>query len=179
MTDARQLDDVHARADGDRWTLVFVRELRHSPERVWTALTEPEELPAWSPYTADRSLATPGDATLTMFAGAEEEADRLPASVTLAEPPHLLEYTLGSDLLLWELEPAGTGTRLTLSHTVAGADWVPKVAAGWHLCLQVAERLLDGSPVTPIRGEQAMEHGWQALHDAYAERLGVAGRRSR
>jgi uncharacterized protein YndB with AHSA1/START domain len=173
MTEARPLDRVQYRAEGDRWTLVFVRDLRHAPDRVWTALTEPDQLSAWAPYTADRSLARPGDATLTMFAGADEEADRLPASVTRAEPPRLLEYTLGPDFLRWELEPVDAGTRLTLSHTVAGHDWLPKVAAGWHLCLDVAERLLDERPVTPIRGEDAMEHGWQGLHDAYAERLGV------
>jgi uncharacterized protein YndB with AHSA1/START domain len=174
MTDHGPLAAVNCRSEGDRRTLVFVRELRHPPARVWTALTEPEQLRAWSPYTADRSLARPGDVTLTMFAGADEEADVLPASVTRAEPPRLLEYTLGTDLLVWELEPLGPGTRLTLSHTVASSGWVPKVAAGWHLCLDVAERLLDGRPVTPIRGEEAMEHGWQALHDAYAERLGIA-----
>ena len=48
---------------------------------------------------------------------------------------------------------------------------VPKVAAGWHICLVVAERLLDGHPIGPIVGENAMRFGWQALHDAYAERL--------
>jgi hypothetical protein len=56
----------------------------------------------------------------------------------------------------------------------AGADWLPKLAAGWHLCLDVAEQLMDGAPTTPIRGDEAMEHGWQELHDAYAERLGIA-----
>jgi hypothetical protein len=45
------------------------------------------------------------------------------------------------------------------------------VAAGWHLCLDVAERMLDGEPIGPIRGQDAMNHGWQELHDAYAERL--------
>ena len=175
MTDRTDLDDVRYDAEVGVHTLVFVRDLRHPPERVWTALTEPDELRGWSPYTADRSLARQGDVTLTMFAGAEKEADELPAAVIRAEPPHVLEYTLGEDRLLWELEPSGAGTRLTLSHTVGGPDWIPKVAAGWHICLDVAERLLDGSPVTPIRGADAMEHGWQALHDAYAERLGIEG----
>jgi uncharacterized protein YndB with AHSA1/START domain len=171
MTHQRTLSQAQVRRDEDRPTLVFVRELRHPPARVWQALTEPDQLRAWAPYTADRSLAGPGDATLTMFARGDEEADALPASVTRAEPPRLLEYTLGGDRLVWELEPSGAGTRLTLSHTVAGDDWVPKVAAGWHLCFDVAERLLDGQPVAPIRGEDAIEHGWQELHDAYAERL--------
>ena len=30
-------------ADGE-WDLVFVRDLRHPPEKVWAALTEPEQL---------------------------------------------------------------------------------------------------------------------------------------
>ena len=171
MTHQPTLAEARVRRVSDRPTLVFVRELRHPPERVWPALTEPDQLRAWAPYTADRSLARPGDVTLTMFARADEEADALAASVTRAEPPRLLEYTLGGDRLVWELEPIAGGTRLTLSHTVAGDDWVPKVAAGWHICLDVAERLLDGQPVAPIRGEDAVEHGWQELHDAYAERL--------
>ena len=29
---------------GDNWTLVLVRELRHSPQKVWAALTEPAHL---------------------------------------------------------------------------------------------------------------------------------------
>ena len=26
--------------DGEKWTLILVRELRHSPEKVWQALTD-------------------------------------------------------------------------------------------------------------------------------------------
>lgn len=44
-------------------------------------------------------------------------------------------------------------------------------AAGWHLCLDVADRLLDGDPVGPIRGAEAKDFGWADLRDAYAERL--------
>ena len=68
----------------------------------------------------------------------------LAATVTTAQPPTLLEYTWGEDHLRWELAPTPTGTRLTLRHTLADQDFVPKVAAGWHLCLVVAGRLLDG-----------------------------------
>jgi uncharacterized protein YndB with AHSA1/START domain len=162
---------VEYRADGDRWTLVYVRVLRHPPERVWDALTEPDQVAEWAPYTADRDLGRTGDATLTMIDG--DVAQELSAHVTRAERPRLLVYSWGDDLLRWELVPEGAGTRLTLRHTLADRDWLPKVAAGWHLCIDVAERFLDGKPVGPIRGRDAMNHGWQQLHDAYAERLGV------
>ncbi len=30
----------------DKWTLILVRELRHAPEKVWQALTDPAHLRA-------------------------------------------------------------------------------------------------------------------------------------
>jgi uncharacterized protein YndB with AHSA1/START domain len=150
-----------------------VRDLRHPPEKVWAALTEPARLREWAPFIADRDLGSTGDATLTMVDGDTSEDMR--ASVRRAEPPTLLEYTWGTDVLRWELAATDTGTRLTLRHTVSDREWVPKVAAGWHLCLVVAEHLLDGQPIGPIRGAQARDFGWEALHDAYAEKLGIAG----
>jgi uncharacterized protein YndB with AHSA1/START domain len=167
------LAPVDCQASDDRWTLVFVRDLSHRPEKVWAALTEPAQLAQWAPYTANRDLDSPGEATLTMIDG--DVTQDLSASVLRAEPPTLLEYTLGTDLLRWELTPADSGTRLTLRHTVASREWVPKVAAGWHICLVVAEHLLDGQPIGPIRGQEALNYGWNELHDAYAEKLGISG----
>jgi hypothetical protein len=45
------------------------------------------------------------------------------------------------------------------------------VAAGWHLCLVVLDRMLGGDPVGPIRGRDAMDHGFEDLRDAYAEKF--------
>jgi hypothetical protein len=60
-----------------------------------------------------------------------------------------------------------------LRHTVAEPDVIADVAGGWHLCLDVVDRLLAGRPVGAIRGQDAMQHGWRDLRDAYARRLGV------
>ncbi len=151
---------------GDRWTLVFVRELRHPPARVWTALTDPAEIGRWAPFTAARDLGATGDVLLTMVDGAE--TTDLPGTVLRAEPPSLLELTWGDDLLRWELEPAGDGTRLILRHTSGNEGIEAMVAAGWHLCAVVLARLLDGDPVDVIRGEDARRHGWAELRDGYA-----------
>lgn len=134
-------------------------------------MTDPEQVGQWAPFVTGRSLAVPGDVVLTMVDGDTEVQS--PASVRRAERPVLLEYTWGGDLLRWELAPIdGGGTRLTLLHTIEDRGWIPKVAAGWHLCLDVAELLLDGTPVPPIRGEAAKEFGWEELRDAYATKLG-------
>ena len=167
--DPGPLQEVAAEQDGQRWTLVFVRDLAHPPAQVWAALTDPDQLSGWSPFLADRDLSALGPATLTMVD--RDTSVPLAADVIRAEPPTLLEYTWGEDVLRWQLTATGTGTRLTLRHTVAGRDWLPKAAAGWHLCLAVADRMLSGEPIPAIRGQDALDYGWQELHDAYAKEL--------
>jgi uncharacterized protein YndB with AHSA1/START domain len=158
-----------ARLDG--WTLIFVRELRQPPETVWAALTDPAELDQWAPFSAAGDLGKTGDTTLTMVDGAEQQ--EMPATVLRAEPPVLLEYTWGEDRLRWDLEPAGAGTRLVLRHTLSQPGMAAMVAAGWHICVEVLARLLDGTPVGVIRGNDAMAYGWERLRDGYAEKFGA------
>jgi uncharacterized protein YndB with AHSA1/START domain len=149
--------------------LIFVRPLPHPPAAVWTALTDPAEIDQWAPFAATRDLATVGETTLTMVDGATRMEQ--PATVLRAEPPLLLEYTWGKDRLRWELEPDGGGTLLTLRHTSAGPDKKAMVAAGWHICLAVLDRLLAADPVGVIRGQDAMRFGWDHLRDSYAAKF--------
>lgn len=165
------LADVECRPSGEQWQLVFVRDLKHPPEKVWAALTQPDNLSRWAPYTADRDLGSTGAATLSMIDGLSHED--MKAEVTLAEPTSVLQYSWGDDVLRWQLEPTEAGTQLTLLHTLQDKEWMPKVAAGWHMCLDVAELLLDGTPTDPIRGSDAVNHGWTELNAAYADRLSI------
>ena len=41
--------------DGEKWTLVLVRDLRHPPAMVWEALTDPAQLREWAPFVTDGS----------------------------------------------------------------------------------------------------------------------------
>lgn len=170
--DPGPLATVDSEATGEGWTLVFVRDLRHPPGKVWEALTDPDQLRQWAPFGSDRSLGATGPATLTMLDGDAEVVSSV-AEVIQADRPRLLAYTWGDDVLRWELEPVDTGTRLTLRHTLADRDFLAKVGAGWHLCLLVAERLLDGDPIGPIRGAEALEYGWEKLQVEYAAELGT------
>ena len=167
------LAEVDAEAGEAGWTLVFVRDLRHPQELVWAALTEPAQLRLWAPFSADRNLGSVGTATLTMIDG-DTEVDLPVASVNVARSPTLLEYTWGGDLLRWELAPIAGGTRLTLRHSMSDRDSLAKMAAGWHLCLVVAEHLLDGKPIAPIRGGRAFDYGFEELHQKYAKRLDLS-----
>ncbi|HKU41340.1 MAG TPA: SRPBCC family protein [Polyangiales bacterium] len=162
---------VRVEPDGARWALVFVRELAHPPDKVWRALTDPAQLREWAPFDADRDLSSAGSAQLAMAGAPEPELSA--AEVRRAERPHVLEYTWGKDVLCWTLEPIASGTRLTLRHSLEDRSWLPKVAAGWHICLDVAERALSGEPVGRIVGAAARDHGWEALEKAYADRTGI------
>jgi uncharacterized protein YndB with AHSA1/START domain len=93
----------------DRWALVFTRDLRHPSEKVWAALTEPEQLAAWAPCTAARNLSEAGDTTITMID--DEKPQDMAAKVVRVEPPTLLEYTLGTDLLRQFSKHAAQGIR--------------------------------------------------------------------
>ena len=162
---------AHVEKDGEKWTLVLVRELRHSPEMVWEALTDPAQLTQWAPFEADRNLASEGPVKMSMVA--TPNAPVFETRVKRAEAPRLLEYSWGAMDLRWELEPLGRGTRLTLWHNI-DRRFIAWGAAGWHICFDVLERLLAGEPVGRLVGGEAIKHGsWQRLVGEYAEQFGV------
>jgi uncharacterized protein YndB with AHSA1/START domain len=162
---------AQVRKDGDKWTLVLVRELRHSPEHVWQALTDPAQLREWAPFDADGSLAIAGTTVKLTTVGAPTTMVS-ETTVTRAEAPRRLEYNWGGFDMRWELEPVGGGTRLTL-WTNIDRRFISMGAAGWHVCLDVLDRLLSGQPIGRIVGPEAMKFdGWQRLNAEYASQFG-------
>jgi uncharacterized protein YndB with AHSA1/START domain len=157
--------------DGEKRTLVLVRELRHSPEKVWQALTDPAHLHEWAPFDADGSLGKVGATVKLTTAGAP--VPRVTETrVTRADASKVLEYRWGDFDMRWELEATGGGTRLTL-WTNIGRRYVAMGAAGWHVCFDVLDRLLDGTPIGRIVGSEAMKFGgWQRLNAEYAKLFG-------
>ncbi|MDP9278863.1 MAG: SRPBCC domain-containing protein, partial [Gemmatimonadota bacterium] len=101
------------RKDGEKWTLVLVREMRHSPEKVWRALTDPAQLREWAPFDAAGSLGTVGTKVKLTTVGAPTP-HVTETTVTRADAPKALEYNWGGFDMRWELEALGGGTRLTL-----------------------------------------------------------------
>lgn len=158
----------------DRWTLILTRDLAHPAKRVWEALTEPGQLRQWAPFVPDRDLATTGDALLTMIDGGDssEDVDQVGA-VLESDPPRLLVYRWGTDVLRWELTATEDGTTLVLRHTLADEGLTSAVAAGWHLCLDAADALMKEVPFGPVAGRRAEWYGWSELNHRYAEILNV------
>ena len=157
--------------NGDVWTLVLARELRHAPETVWEALTDPAQLHEWAPFDADGSLASAVASVRLTTLGAPTPVVS-ETTISRAEGPRLLEYRWGNQDLRWQLEPLGQGTRLTLWHSI-DRRYISMGAAGWHICLDVLDRLLGGEPLGRIVGGDAMQFDWPRLNAEYAGQFGI------
>ena len=163
---------AQVRKDGEKWTLILVRDLRHSPDKVWEALTDPAHLREWAPFDADGSLGTVGRTVKLTTVGAPTPYVS-EATVTRADAPRVLVYNWGAQDIRWELEAFGGGTRLTLWHSI-DRRFISMGAAGWHICFDVLDRLLGGIPIGRIVGGEAMTFGgWQRLNAEYARQFGV------
>jgi len=152
--------------DGEKWTLILVRELRHSREKVWQALTDPAHLREWAPFDADGSLDTVGAIVKLTWVGTGAATE---TRVTRADAPKVLEYTDTR----WELEAIAGVTLLTL-WTNIGRRFISMGAAGWHICFDALDHLLSGTPIGRIVGPDAIKFGgWQRLNAEYAKQFGV------
>jgi hypothetical protein len=157
---------AQVRKDGEKWTLILVRELRHSPEKVWRALTDPVQLREWAPFDSDGSLGAAGTTVKLTWVGNPTQID---TKVTRAEAPNVLEY----NDTRWELEAFGRGTRLTLWHKI-DRRFIAWGAAGWHISFDVLDHLLAGDPMGRVAGADGMKFaGWQRLVAEYAKQFGI------
>lgn len=150
--------------DGERTVLRFTRRLPHPPAKVWRALTEPEHLDAWFPTTIEGERAA---GARLRFAHRDNVVEPAEGEMLAFEPPALMEFVWGTDLLRFELRPDGEGSLLTLVHTFDEAGKAARDGAGWHACLD----MLAGE----LRGERAAGSSsdrWREVRGAYIERFG-------
>lgn len=153
---------VSTTEDG-RHAVRFERRLAHPPHRVWRAITEPEQLKAWFPAVVEFDL-TPG-ARISYHPTPEQltRLDITPDDVEHGEmlrvdPPHLLEYTWGAEIVRWELSGDGAGgTHLVFTNILDDRDTAIAAGAGWHAGLEVVEAQLDNRPVDWIPWDRADE----------------------
>jgi uncharacterized protein YndB with AHSA1/START domain len=154
---------------GDRWRLRFTRELAQPAEKVWRAVTEPGHLDAWFPQRIVGEWR-PG-APLT-FESRDGEFPSFDGEVLACEPPSLLEFRWGTDVLRFEIipnaEPA-TGCTFRLFDVFGELGKAARDAAGWHTCLDFLAHHLAGTAAPWATGER-----WGEVHPGYVERFGPA-----
>ncbi len=148
----------------------MVRQLRHSPDKVWHALTDPAQLREGAPFDADGNMGIEGSKVKLNTVGTPTPLIS-ETNITRADEPNVLEYRWGDGDLRWELEDFGGGTRLTLWHNI-DRRYISTGVAGWHICLDVLDHALSGTPIGRIVGPETMKfEGWRRLNADYAKQF--------
>jgi uncharacterized protein YndB with AHSA1/START domain len=158
MTRQQPIDRGSVVVDDDgRVTLIFQRLLRHSIDRVWLAVTTPDELAQWllrsaliEPHVGGRIEYVSSPEPIVWF-----------GRVLVWDPPRVYEHEFNTDpdprfarhlqaertIARWELASHGKSTLLTLRFK----GFTPQVAAGFapglHAYLERLEAWLDQRPL--------------------------------
>lgn len=149
-------------ADG-RSALRIRRRLEHQPAQVWRALTDPEVVGRWFPAEPRMDLREGGRIRFVFRHGEGQPGE---GEITDIAEPGLLAYHWSGEHLRWELEPAGSGSALTLTHTFSDRPAAASYAAGWQTCLAALDPALDGRPPPTPQDPNA-------LHEKYVAALGL------
>ena len=148
------------RADADRCAVRFERLFDFTPEEVWRALTDPEQLPGWLGHVSRWTLA----------AGEEYELDvggPTTGRIVTVQPGRVLELTWTyadepESLLRFEILPREHGCLLVLDHRRLERAQAVGYGAGWHAHLDGLDSHLAGR-----KGD--WDRSYQELRPAYEE----------
>jgi uncharacterized protein YndB with AHSA1/START domain len=148
-------------------TLRFERRLRHSPAKVWRAVSDPAELAHWFPAAVE---AEPRPGAPMRFTFPEEEPGRWDGEVLEVDEQKVFMFRWQSDVIRIELVPDGDGCLLVFTQTIgggrAGLLGAGRTAAGWDTCLDQLAGRLDGT-TPPERAD------WLAPVAHYVEKFGL------
>jgi uncharacterized protein YndB with AHSA1/START domain len=151
-----------------RPALHFERRLAHPVERVWRAVTEPEELGHWFPNNVEVDLRVGGRMRFVFPEGTDYPP--MDGEVLELDPPRRFAFTWGEDELRIELEPIddGQGCLLRFTDVFVQEDKAARDAAGWHVCLDTLEKFMAGEDHEQPGDRPSDE--WQAHYDEYQRR---------
>ena len=150
------MTEATLRPDGQRASVRLERHLADPPDVVWSAITDRDELRSWFPCDVDVVGGMWRVGAAIVFRFSPEFDMTLDGEVLAADRPTLLSYSWGEDILRFELEAEGGGTRMVLTDELPPGS-AARNAAGWEECLA----RLDGR-------QAAQEGSWKAAFDKYA-----------
>jgi uncharacterized protein YndB with AHSA1/START domain len=147
---------VEVTTDGEHSTLIFRRTFHHPPRRVWSAITEPEQIRAW--FVTEAKIEGRRGGSIDFFTG----ADRVHTTGRILEwePPRLYEYEWNvpagqfvpsgeRGIVRWELSPIPDGTRLVLTYRRLSRSTAMRLSRGYSVFLDRLTAQLDGTALPP------------------------------
>jgi uncharacterized protein YndB with AHSA1/START domain len=156
----------HDGDSGKQWRLRFTRQLPHPPEKVWRAITEPQHLEAWFPQRIVGEWAVGAPLEFEARGGEHPAFD---GEVLAWDPPSLLEFRWGTDVIRFEVKPHAGGCTFVLTDVFDELGKAARDGAGWHTCIDFLEHHLSGTTAHWASGER-----WSEVHPGYVEKFGEA-----
>ncbi|MFI9171995.1 SRPBCC family protein [Streptomyces lincolnensis] len=123
------------------------RHLKHSRQKVWSAVTDPRQLSQWYPLRV--TLLEPRVGGRITFD--DGEGMTYPATVTHYDPPRLFAFDEHDpdgkerefdDHLRIELSDEGSGCLLVLTHVMTDPSTAESASRGWQACLDALVALV-------------------------------------
>lgn len=150
------------------YTLRLKRRLNHSPEKVWRVLTQRDLLKQWFPcdVVGEWRVGEPLKFNFLHGEGEGLSEDELSGEVLSVVPEKLLEFRWGKHFLRCELEAEPDGCPFTFSETIENPSWGARNAAGWEMCLENLDLLLEGAAAAKFVVEV-----WQEKFDKYRNKF--------
>ena len=160
--------DATLEREGRRYVLKVERRLAHPPNKVWRTLTERELLRQWFPCDVEGEWKEGAELRFVFLHGEGEGLpdEDLRGEVLTVQPPVLLEFRWGTHLLKLELTPDGDGCRLRLSESFEDPSWGARNAAGWEMCLENLELLIEGAALVKFAAGV-----WKTKFKRYVEKF--------
>ena len=142
-----------------RPALRFERRLRSPIERVWRAVTEPDELERW--FLARVAWTPVVGETFESFGHA--------GTVTELDAPRVIAWEWGGQRFRIELTADGNACVLVFTHVFDDAALGAQHASGWEGYFDRLEAHLAGG----FLSEEEAHASLRERHDAYAEKFGL------
>jgi uncharacterized protein YndB with AHSA1/START domain len=132
-------------------TQVYRIYIKATPERIWEAITDPEQRAKYSFGIGTRSDWAPGS---SYRAGVPGVVDIAEGENLVVEPPHLLVQSFtalwsdevkaqGTTRVTWEIEQVGDSCRLTVVHDQLPESANAELYGGWPMILSGLKTLLE------------------------------------
>jgi uncharacterized protein YndB with AHSA1/START domain/DNA-binding transcriptional ArsR family regulator len=148
-------------------TAVFEVFIKTTPERLWEAITDPEQRKKYSFGVEAHSDWTPGS---EYRAGVPGVVDIAAGENVEVDPPRLLVQTFnalwsdevkaqGTTRVTWEIEPVGSSCRLTVVHDQLPPDANAELYGGWPMILSGLKTLLETGELLDTPGSLRYAEG--------------------
>lgn len=136
----------------DGFKVHFERELNHSIQKVWDAITDPEQLKYW--FTDIEMDFRPGGKITFIFR--DKANTKSYGEIVSIEPPKRFVWTWEGELAVWELFETGKNKcTLVFTYSKLPDGYAINAPAGFHSLLDLLEKTLGGSKeIYPFGAEE-------------------------